>query len=118
MAEDILHKLVENYNLTSHIRRRGVSTRSPFRSDVIGKRNIPVIPFFTTVYVPLLPTPVGEASARRSPRSSRDARSGSRSQSGGMSHFPGTTKYLHPEFDFDRWLLSQFEAGTSTRCST
>jgi hypothetical protein len=31
--------------------------------------------------------------------------------SGGMSHFPGTTKYLHPEFDFDRWLVSQFEAG-------
>src|SRR5260221_375978 len=31
--------------------------------------------------------------------------------SGGMSHFPGTTKYLHPEFDFDRWLLSQFEVG-------
>ena len=24
--------------------------------------------------------------------------------SGGMSHFPGTTKYLHPEFDFDRCL--------------
>jgi hypothetical protein len=28
-----------------------------------------------------------------------------------MSHFPGTHKYLHPEFDFDRWLVSQFEAG-------
>src|SRR6185436_5557285 len=33
--------------------------------------------------------------------------------SGGMSHFPGTSKYLHPEFDFDRWLVSQFEAGNT-----
>ena len=33
--------------------------------------------------------------------------------SGGMSHFPGTTKYLTPEFDFDRWLVSQFEAGNT-----
>src|SRR5262249_24701847 len=33
--------------------------------------------------------------------------------SGGMSHFPGTTKYLSPEFDFDRWLVAQFEAGNS-----
>ena len=33
--------------------------------------------------------------------------------SGGMSHFPGTTKYLHPEFDFDRWLVSQFEVGNT-----
>jgi len=36
--------------------------------------------------------------------------------SGGMSHFPGTRKYLHPEFDFDRWLVSQFETATPTRC--
>ena len=33
--------------------------------------------------------------------------------SGGMSHFPGTSKYLHPEFDFDRWLLSEFETGNT-----
>ena len=33
--------------------------------------------------------------------------------SGGMSHFPGTTKYLDPEFDFDRWLISQMEAGNT-----
>ena len=33
--------------------------------------------------------------------------------SGGMSHFPGTRKYLHPEFDFDRWLVAQFEAGNT-----
>src|SRR5437667_193483 len=33
--------------------------------------------------------------------------------SGGMSHFPGTRKYLTPEFDFDRWLVSQFESGNT-----
>src|SRR5262249_49951092 len=33
--------------------------------------------------------------------------------SGGMSHFPGTSKYLTPEFDFDRWLVAQFEAGNT-----
>ena len=80
---------------------------------VIGKRDIPVIPFFTNVYVPPLPTPrrcaaLGRAIAEiirgRKERVAIIA-------SGGMSHFPGTTKYLHPEFDFDRWLVSQFEAG-------
>ena len=80
---------------------------------VIGKRNIPVVPFFTNVYVPPLPTPrrceaLGKAIAKiikgRKERVAIIA-------SGGMSHFPGTTKYLNPEFDFDRWLVSQFEAG-------
>ena len=80
---------------------------------VIGKRDIPVIPFFTNVYVPPLPTAqrcaaFGKALA--------DIVKGRKERvaiiaSGGMSHFPGTTKYLHPEFDFDRWLVSQFEAG-------
>jgi 2,3-dihydroxyphenylpropionate 1,2-dioxygenase len=82
---------------------------------VIGKRNIPVVPFFTNVYVPPLPTPrrcqaLGQAIAEiikgRKERIAIIA-------SGGMSHFPGTTKYLNPEFDFDRWLLSQFEAGNT-----
>ena len=82
---------------------------------VIGKRDIPVIPFFTNVYVPPLPTPkrcaaLGQAIAQiikgRSERVALVA-------SGGMSHFPGTTKYLTPEFDFDRWLVAQFEAGNT-----
>jgi hypothetical protein len=33
--------------------------------------------------------------------------------SGGMSHYPGTSKYEHPEYDFDRWLIAQFEAGNT-----
>jgi 2,3-dihydroxyphenylpropionate 1,2-dioxygenase len=74
-----------------------------------------VIPFFANVYVPPLPTPrrcaaLGKAVAEivrgRKERVAVIA-------SGGMSHFPGTKKYLHPEFDFDRWLVSQFEAGNA-----
>ena len=115
MAEDILHKLVEEHNFDisySEDAEFGHAFSIPFEY-VIGKRNIPVIPFFTNVYVPPLPTPkrceaLGKALAQiikgRKERVAIIA-------SGGMSHFPGTTKYLHPEFDFDRWLLSQFEAG-------
>ena len=28
-----------------------------------------------------------------------------------MSHYPGTSKYDYPEFDFDRWMISQLEIG-------
>src|SRR5437764_10616890 len=115
MAEDILHKLVEDYNFDiaySEDAELGHAFSIPFEY-VIGKRNIPVIPFFTNVYVPPLPTTkrcaaLGKAVAEivkgRKERVAIIA-------SGGMSHFPGTRKYLHPEFDFDRWLVAQFEAG-------
>src|SRR3989441_6574091 len=117
MAEDILHKLVEDYNFDisySEDAELGHAFSIPFEY-VIGKRNIPVIPFFTNVYVPPLPTPkrcaaLGKAIA--------DIIKGRKERvaviaSGGMSHFPGTTKYLQPEFDFDRWLVAQFEAGNT-----
>jgi 2,3-dihydroxyphenylpropionate 1,2-dioxygenase len=117
MAEDILNKLVVEHNFDmaySEDAELGHAFSIPFEY-VIGKRNIPVIPFFTNVYVPPLPTPrrcaaLGQALAEivkgRPERVAIVA-------SGGMSHFPGTSKYLHPEFDFDRWLVSQFEAGNS-----
>ena len=115
MAEDILNKLVTEHNFDisySEDAELGHAFSIPFEY-VIGKRNIPVIPFFTNVYVPPLPTAqrcaaLGKALAQivkgRKERVAIIA-------SGGMSHFPGTTKYLHPEFDFDRWLVSQMEAG-------
>jgi len=117
MAEDILNKLVTDYNFDvsySEDAELGHAFSIPFEY-VIGKRNIPVIPFFTNVYVPPLPTAkrceaLGKALAQivkgRKERVAIIA-------SGGMSHFPGTTKYLHPEFDFDRWLVSQMEAGNT-----
>ena len=117
MAEDILNKLVVDHSFDmaySEDAELGHAFSIPFEY-VIGKRDIPVIPFFTNVYVPPLPTPrrceaLGKALAEivkgRKERVAIIA-------SGGMSHFPGTTKYLHPEFDFDRWLVSQWEAGNA-----
>ena len=117
MAEDMLNKLVVEHNFDiaySEDAELGHAFAVPFE-HVIGKRDIPVIPFFTNVYVPPLPTPrrcaaLGQAIA--------DIIKGRKERvaviaSGGMSHFPGTTKYLSPEFDFDRWLVSQFEAGNT-----
>jgi len=118
MAEDILNKLVTEHNFDisySEDAELGHAFSVPFEY-VIGKRNIPVIPFFTNVYVPPLPTArrceaLGKALAQiirgRKERVAIIA-------SGGMSHFPGTTKYLHPEFDFDRWLVAQMEAGNAS----
>jgi protocatechuate 4,5-dioxygenase beta chain/2,3-dihydroxyphenylpropionate 1,2-dioxygenase len=115
LAEDILNKLVVEHSFDmaySEDAELGHAFSIPFEY-VIGKRNIPVVPFFTNVYVPPLPTPrrceaLGKAIAKivkgRKERVAIIA-------SGGMSHFPGTTKYLNPEFDFDRWLVSPMEAG-------
>jgi len=117
MAEDLLSKLVveADFDLAySEDAELGHAFAVPFEY-VIGKRDIPIVPFFTNVYVPPLPTPkrcaaLGKAVA--------DIIKGRKERvaivaSGGMSHFPGTRKYLHPEFDFDRWLVSQFEAGNT-----
>jgi 2,3-dihydroxyphenylpropionate 1,2-dioxygenase len=117
MAEDILNKLVVDYSFDmaySEDAELGHAFSIPFEF-LIGKRDIPVIPFFTNVYVPPLPTPqrcaaLGRAIAEiikgRKERVAIVA-------SGGMSHFPGTRKYTSPEFDFDRWLVSQMEAGNT-----
>src|SRR6185295_1981756 len=82
---------------------------------VLGGRDIPIVPFHTNVYLPPLATP------RRCARLGREIASivASRSErvaiiaSGGMSHFPGTWKYLHPEFDFDRWMIGELERGNT-----
>src|SRR5688572_22300784 len=117
IAEDILDKLVVEHHFDmaySEDAELGHAFSIPFEY-VIGTRPIPVVPFFTNTYVPPLPTPrrcaaLGKAIAEivkgRPERVAIIA-------SGGMSHFPGTTKYLTPEFDFDRWLVSQFEAGNT-----
>jgi 2,3-dihydroxyphenylpropionate 1,2-dioxygenase len=117
LAEDILSKLVVDHNFDlaySEDAELGHAFSIPFEY-VIGGRNIPVVPFFTNVYMPPLPTPrrcaalghaVAEIVSGRKERVAVIA-------SGGMSHFPGTRKYLHPEFDFDRWLVSQFEIGNA-----
>jgi 2,3-dihydroxyphenylpropionate 1,2-dioxygenase len=115
MAEDLLNKLVVDKSFDvaySEDAELGHAFAVPFEY-VIGKRDIPVIPFFTNVYVPPLPTPKRCADLGRA---IADIIKGRKERvaviaSGGMSHFPGTRKYLAPEFDFDRWLVAQFEAG-------
>jgi aromatic ring-opening dioxygenase catalytic subunit (LigB family) len=117
MAEDILNRLVVDHSFDmaySEDAELGHAFSIPFEY-VIGERGIPVVPFFTNVYVPPLPTPrrceaLGKAVAAivkgRKERVAIIA-------SGGMSHFPGTKKYMYPEFDFDRWLVSQWEIGNT-----
>jgi aromatic ring-opening dioxygenase catalytic subunit (LigB family) len=117
MAEDLLSKLITEHDFDvaySEDAELGHAFAVPFEY-VIGTRKVPVIPFFTNVYVPPLPplrrcAALGQAIAEivrgRNERVALIA-------SGGMSHFPGTRKYLHPEFDFDRWLVAQFEAGNT-----
>jgi 2,3-dihydroxyphenylpropionate 1,2-dioxygenase len=115
MAEDLLGKLVVDHEFDvaySEDAELGHAFAVPFEY-VIGKRDIPIVPFFTNVYVPPLPTPRRCAALGRA---IADIVKGRKERvaliaSGGMSHFPGTKKYLSPEFDFDRWLVSQFEAG-------
>jgi AmmeMemoRadiSam system protein B len=117
LAEDLLNKLVveKNFDIAySEDAELGHAFAVPFEY-VIGKRNIPIVPFFTNVYVPPLPTPTRCAALGKA---IADIIKGRKERvaviaSGGMSHFPGTTKYLAPEFDFDRWLVAQFEAGNT-----
>ncbi len=114
MAEDLLDKLIHAgfdiaYSADAVL---GHTFAVPFEY-LIEKRRIPVIPFHTNVYMPPLPTvqrcaALGRAMAEiikgRPERVAIIA-------SGGMSHYPGTSKYPRPEFDFDRWMISQLEIG-------
>ncbi|OFW22695.1 MAG: hypothetical protein A3H97_06615 [Acidobacteria bacterium RIFCSPLOWO2_02_FULL_65_29] len=114
MAEDLLARLVRaGFDVAySEDAVLGHAFATPFEY-VLGGRDIPVIPFFTNVYLPPLPTAkrcaaLGKEVARiiqsRNERVAIVA-------SGGMSHYPGTWKYPTPEYDFDRWMIAQFEMG-------
>src|SRR5262249_38045850 len=114
MAEDLLAKLVHGgFDIAySEDAELGHTFATPF-AYVLDGRNIPVIPFFTNCYLPPLPTAqrcaaLGAEIAKiikdRPERVCIIA-------SGGMSHYPGTRKYYTPEFDFDRWMISQLEIG-------
>lgn len=114
MAEDLLAKLVRaDFDIAySEDAVLGHAFATPFEY-VLGGRPIPIVPFFTNVYLPPLPTArrcaaLGTAVARiiqsRPERVAIIA-------SGGMSHYPGTWKYPTPEYDFDRWMIAQFETG-------
>jgi 2,3-dihydroxyphenylpropionate 1,2-dioxygenase len=114
MAEDLLTRLVgDGFDLAySEDAILGHAFAVPFEY-VIGGRDIPVVPIHLNVYMPPLPTPrrcaalgvaIAHAISERSERVALIA-------SGGMSHYPGTWKYPHPEFEFDRWMISELEQG-------
>ena len=122
MAEDILNKLVVDHNFDiaySEDAELGHAFSIPFEY-VIGKRNIPVIPFFTNVYVPPLPTPrrceaLGKALAR-----DRQGPQGARRDHRQRRHvaFP-----RHDQVPASRssisiaGCVSQFEAGNARRAA-
>ena len=116
MAEDFLTRLVRaEFDFAySEDAVLGHAFAVPFEF-VLGGRDIPIVPFHTNVYLPPLATP------KRCARLGREIASiiASRSErvaiiaSGGMSHFPGTWKYMHPEFDFDRWMIGELERGNA-----
>jgi AmmeMemoRadiSam system protein B len=116
LAEDLLNKLVQaDFDVAySEDALLGHTFAVPFEYVIAG-RNIPVIPFHTNVYMPPLPSPKRCAALGReiakiiSERPERVAIIAS----GGMSHYPGTERYPHPEFEFDYWLISELERGNT-----
>jgi AmmeMemoRadiSam system protein B len=116
LAEELLDKLVRaEFDVAySEDAVLGHTFAVPFEY-VLGGRDIPVVPFFTNVYLPPLPSPrrcaaLGEALAGiLETRRERIAILAS----GGMSHYPGTWKYPHPEYNFDRWMISELERGNT-----
>ena len=114
MAEDLLTKLVDaGFDLAySEDAILGHAFAVPFEY-LIGDRKIPIVPIHLNVYMPPLPTArrcaalgaaIAQAISKRNERVALVA-------SGGMSHYPGTWKYPHPEFDFDKWMISELEHG-------
>ena len=78
---------------------------------ILEGRSIPVVPLFVNTYLPPLPTPrrcaalgraIAEIVASRPERVAVLA-------SGGMSHYPGTSRYYEPAYDFDRWCIQELE---------
>jgi 2,3-dihydroxyphenylpropionate 1,2-dioxygenase len=116
MAEDFLNRLIRaQFDLAySEDAILGHTFAVPFEF-VLGGREIPIVPFHTNVYMPPLPSPkrceaLGrEIAAIIASRPERVAILAS----GGMSHYPGTWKYPQPEFEFDRWVISELERGNA-----
>ena len=114
LAETLLDKLIRSdFDIAySEDAVLAHSFAVPFKY-VFGGRDIPVVPFFTNVYVPPLPSPQRCAALGRTIARILESRPERVCliASGGMSHYPGTSKYDQPEFDFDRWLITELEAG-------
>ena len=76
-------------------------------------REAPFLPIFVNAYVPPQPTPercfaFGQALAHAIEREGRRAVV---LASGGLSHYPGTPQYPHPDIDTDRVIFERLAAG-------
>lgn len=113
-AEELLARLIQaEFDVAySEDALLGHTFATPFEY-VLGNRNIPVVPFFTNVYLPPLTT------MRRCAALGREITKVIKGRnervaviaSGGMSHYPGTSKYSSPEFNFDHWMIAELERG-------
>ena len=77
------------------------------------KRETPFLPVFVNAYVPPQPTPercfaFGRALAQSIERIGRRAIV---LASGGLSHYPGTPLYPHPDIETDRVIFERLQAG-------
>lgn len=116
LAEGLLNALVErDFDMAySQEAELGHSFAAPFEWVLAG-RNIPVVPIFVNTYLPPLPRArrcaafgkaIADIVASRKERVAVLA-------SGGMSHYPGTTRYYQPAFDFDQWCITELQNGHS-----
>ena len=76
-------------------------------------RETPFLPIFVNAYVPPQPTPercfaFGQALAHAIERAGHRAIV---LASGGLSHYPGTPQYPHPDIDTDRVIFERLKAG-------
>jgi hypothetical protein len=78
-------------------------------------RDIPVVPIFVNTYLPPLPSARRCAALGKAIAEIISARPENVAliASGGMSHYPGTSKYYQPAFDFDHWCIRELENGHS-----
>lgn len=114
LATALLKGLVaRDFDMTfSQEAQLGHAFLTPFE-HVLQHRDIPVVPLLVNVYLPPLPSPrrcyalgraIAEVLAERPEKVAVIA-------SGGMSHFPGTTRYRSPDLSFDTWVLQEVAAG-------
>ena len=118
LAEHILHESLERgFDLAySQDTRLDHSFVIPLHF-IHPSRELPLVPVIVNAYVAPQPTPrrcyqFGQALGQILRASGRRV---ALLASGGMSHFPGTPRYPHPDFDFDRSLLRDLERGHGQR---
>src|SRR5437870_13780676 len=104
MAEDLLDKLIhEGFDISySEDAVLGHTYAVPFEY-LIEKRNIPVIPFHTNVYMPPLPTaPRCAEMGRTIAKITQDSPERvAINASGAMTHYPGTSQDPQPNYEIE-----------------